>query len=161
MWCHIFQRAYSIQSQYRQRLQRAYSKETYEGAKKSLQSIKTELKLINESAVRSLEEGFEETLTIHRLGMHEELKRSFKTTNIIESVMAVVGQKTGKIDYCKNSNQKHRWVASSLFYIEQRLNRVNGYKYLPMLKNVSHTKRDWNYRGEGCGGCLMQHRGRY
>ncbi len=126
----------SIQNQFRQKLQRAYNKETYEGAKKGLQSIRTELKLINESAVRSLDEGFEETLTIHRLGMHEELKRSFKTTNIIESVMAVVGQKTDKVDYWKNSNQKQRWIASSLLYIEQRLNRVNGYKYLLMLKRV-------------------------
>ena len=126
----------NIQNQFRQKLQRAYNKETYEGAKKALLSIRTELKLINESAVRSLDEGFEETLTIHRLGMHEELKRSFKTTNIIESVMAVVGQKTDKVDYWKNSNQKQRWIASSLLYIEQRLNRVNGYKYLLMLKRV-------------------------
>lgn len=126
----------NIQSQFRQKLQQAYSKETYEGAKKALRSIRTELQMINESAVRSLEEGFEETLTIHRIGMHEELKRSFKTTNIIESIMAVVGQKTDKVDYWKNSNQKQRWVASSLLYIEQRLNRVNGYKYLPRLREV-------------------------
>jgi len=126
----------SIQNQFRQKLQRAYNKETYEGAKKALRSIRSELQLINESAIRSLDEGFEETLTIHRLGMHEELKRSFKTTNIIESVMAVVGQKTDKVDYWKNSNQKQRWIASSLLYIEQRLNRVNGYKYLLMLKRV-------------------------
>jgi len=126
----------STQNQFRQKLQGAYNKETYEGAKKALQSIRTELKLINGSAVSSLDEGFEETLTIHRLGMHEELKRSFRTTNIIESIMAMVGQKTWKIDYWKNSSQKQRWVASSLLYGEQRLNRVNGYKYLPRLRRV-------------------------
>lgn len=126
----------SIQSQFRQKLQRAYNKETHEKAKKALQLIRTELKLINESAVRSLDEGFEETLTIHKLGMREELKRSFKTTNIIESVMAVVGQKTEKVDYWKNSNQKQRWIANSLLYVEQRLNRVNGYRYLSRLREV-------------------------
>jgi transposase-like protein len=126
----------STQNQFRQKLQRAYNKETYEKAKRALLSIRTELKLINESAVSSLDEGFEETLAIHRLGMHEELKRSFRTTNIIESIMAMVGQKTWKIDYWKNSSQKQRWVASSLLYAEQRLNRVNGYRYLSSLRKV-------------------------
>ncbi len=50
--------------------------------------------------------------------------------------MAMVGQKTWKIDYWKNSSQKQRWVASLLLYAEQRLNRVNGYKYLLMLRRV-------------------------
>ncbi len=125
-----------IQEQFRNKLQRAYNKETYEQAKKGLQSIRSELKLLNESAVRSLDEGFEETLTIHKLGMHAELKRSFRTSNIIESVMAVVGQKTDKVDYWKNSNQKQRWIASSLLYIEQRLNRVNGYRHLLKLREA-------------------------
>jgi len=70
-----------MQEQFRNKLQRAYNKETYEQAKKGLQSIRSELKLINESAVRSLDKGFEETPVIHKLGMHTELKRSFRTSN--------------------------------------------------------------------------------
>ena len=62
--------------------------------------------MVNESAVRSLEKGLEETLTIHRLGLIEKLGRSFKTTNCLESIMAPIGQKTDKVDYWKNSNQK-------------------------------------------------------
>lgn len=49
-----------------------------------------ELTLVNESAARSLEEGLGETLTEHRLGVFPELGISFKTTNLIESVMARV-----------------------------------------------------------------------
>jgi transposase-like protein len=92
--------------------------------------------LINESAMKSLEEGFEETLTLHRLGMHRELQRSFKTTNMIESIHALVGQKTDKIDYWRNSSQKQRWVATSLLYIEQRLNKINRYRHLRELRNA-------------------------
>lgn len=66
--------------------------------------------------------------------MHKQLQRSFTTTNMIESVMAQIGQKTDKVDYWKNSSQKQRWVATSLLYIEQRLNKVNGYRYLPGLR---------------------------
>ena len=93
-----------------------------------------ELKPINESAVGSLEEGLEETLTLHRLGLFEELGKSLKTTNCIESLMALIGQKTDKVDYWKNSNQKQRWLATALLDIEPRLNRIKGYKYLPELR---------------------------
>lgn len=131
--------------EFRKKLQDAYSKEDYKKAKAAFQAIKTELRLINESAVNSLEEGFEETLTIQRIGMHRELMRSFKTTNMIESVMALVGQRTDKVDYWKNSNQKQRWVATSLLSIEQRLNKVKGYRHLTELRNV--LKREIQNRG--------------
>jgi len=68
--------------------------------------------------------------------MHREIMRSFKTTNMIESVMALVGQRTDKVEDWKNSNQKQRWVATSLLSIEQRLNRVKGYRHLIELRNA-------------------------
>ena len=125
-----------LQSGFRKKLQTAYGKEDYEKVKAALQAIKTELRLINESALKSLEEGFDETLMLHRLGMHRELRRSFKTTNMIESIHALVGQKTDKIDYWRNSSQKQRWVATSLLYVEQRLNKVSGYRHLRELRNA-------------------------
>ena len=41
---------------------------------------------MNQSALGSLEEGLEETLTLHRLGMMPTLSQSFRTTNCIENV---------------------------------------------------------------------------
>jgi hypothetical protein len=38
------------------------------------------------------------------------------------------------VDYWRNSNQKQRWVATALLDIEPRLNRINGYRYLPELR---------------------------
>lgn len=124
------------QDRFRKALQRAYRESSYEKAKEGIGKTKRELSLINESAVRSLEEGLEETLTLHRLGLMEELGRSFKTTNCIESVMALIGQKTDKVDYWKNSNQKQRWLATALLDIEPRLNKINGYKHLPELRSA-------------------------
>jgi transposase-like protein len=125
-----------MQSEFRKKLQAAYEKEDYDKAKTALLGIKKELRLINESAVASMEEGFEESLTVLRLGLPRELRRSLKTTNIIESVLALVGQKTDKVDYWKNSDQKQRWVATALLDIESRLNRVCGYRYLKNLRNA-------------------------
>jgi putative transposase len=126
----------SLQPQWRRKLQQAYEKPTYEEAKIALNRLKPELKLINESALASLEEGFEETLTLHRLGLFPQLGISLKTTNCIESVMASVEEYTGKVDYWKNSSQKHRWMASALLEIESRLRKIKGYRHLPRLRSA-------------------------
>ena len=124
----------SQQATWRRRLQRAYEKTTYEEAKSALDRLKPELKLLNGSALASLEEGLEETLTLHRLGLFPQLGISLKTTNCIESVMSQVGQYTDKVDYWKTSSQKHRWIAAALLEIEPRLRRIKGYRYLPTLR---------------------------
>ncbi len=124
----------SRRSHFRGLLQRAYEEPDYEKAKEKMRVVKRELSFVNESAVRSLEEGFEERLTLQRLGLMRELGRSLKTTNTIESVMSLIGQATGKVDHWKNSKQKQRWLATALLDIEPRLNRIRGYRHLPQLR---------------------------
>ena len=65
-----------------------------------------------------------------------ELGRSFKTTNVIESVHAGVGQRTDKVDHWRNSNQLHRWYASAMLDIEPRLRKVCGHQHLSKLQNA-------------------------
>lgn len=126
----------SEQTKFRSKLQAAYEKPSYPEAKEALINVKKELARINQSAAASLEEGFEETLTLHRLGLFQELGISFKTTNVIESIQARLGQYTDKVDYWKNSNQKQRWISAALLDLEPRLRRVKGMKYLPALRTA-------------------------
>lgn len=134
----------------RRKLQAAYGQPTYKDAREALLRLKSELKLMNLSAVTSLEEGFEETLTLHRLGLFEELGTSLKTTNLIESINAGLGQRTDKVDRWRNSDQKQRWVASALLDIEKGLNRITGHRHLPRLRealrNMIRTKEDQKMR---------------
>jgi len=118
---------------FRGKLQRAYSEPLYEEAKIRLFAIRDELKKINLSAANSLEEGFEETLTIHRLGLVEELGRSFTTTNIIESLNSQLAKHLRNAKNWVNSEMKSRWVATALLEIETRMKRVNNYKKLNLL----------------------------
>ena len=68
-----------------------------------------------------------------RSGVYGVLGASFKTKNCIESVHALIEERRAKIDAWKNSNQRHRWVATALLDIEPRLRRVRGYRHLPKL----------------------------
>jgi transposase-like protein len=124
------------QAEFRRKLQNGYQQPTYEKAKATLKKVRGELATINQSAVASLDEGFEETLTLHRLGLFEELGPSFKTTNCIENLNALVGQRTDKIDCWRNSEQKHRWLATTVLEIEPRLRKVRGHRHLPRLRAV-------------------------
>ena len=132
----------SMQNGMRKKLQGAYQEPTYERAKEKLLKIRKELQLINQSAVNSLDEGLEETLTLHRLGVFQEIGISFKTTNCIESLMSLVGQRTDKVDYWKNSDQKHRWLASALLEIEPCLRKVKGCRFLPHLRKAVHAETE-------------------
>jgi transposase-like protein len=122
--------------EFRRKLQDAYEQPTYDEAKKQLNKVKAELRGINLSAVNSLEEGFEETLTLHRLGLFRELGRSFKTTNPIENVNSLLGIYTDRVDYWKNSEQRQRWVATALLEAEPTLNKVSGYQHLRQLRSA-------------------------
>ena len=130
----------------RRKLQAAYEQPTYEQARTALKRVRSELALMNQSAAKSLDDGLEETLTLHRLGLAEELRLSFATTNVIESIQAHVGRLTDHVDHYRNSEQKQRWVATALLEIEPRLRRVRGMKHLPALRaalqrEIGITKR--------------------
>jgi len=130
----------SQQASWRRKLQTAYEKPTYAEAKEALLHCRKELRLINASAVASLDEGMEETLTLHRLGLFSGLGASLKTTNCLESLLSQVARRTGKVCRWRNSDQKQRWVASALLDIEPNLRRIRGHRQLPLLRAALQTE---------------------
>ncbi len=109
-----------------------------------MKRVRAELNVLNQSAVASLDEGFEETLTLHRLGVFKELGRTFKTTNCIENLNSLIGNRTGKVDRWRNSEQKHRWLATAILDIEPRLRTVAGYRHLPRLRAALESSSNRN-----------------
>jgi len=124
------------QPQWRRKLDAAYAQLTYGDAKRALDQVHRELRVVNESAAMSLLEGLEETLTLHRLNVFRELGVSFRTTNLIESVMARLAAKTRRVTRWTTSDQKLRWCASALRAMEKQFRRVKQYRHLPLLKQA-------------------------
>jgi transposase-like protein len=129
------------QEEFRRKLQGAYETPGYDEAKEKLLKIRSELKPLNVSAVTSLEEGFEETLTLHRLGLFAELGQSLKTTNIIENINGLLERRTNRVTRWKTSDQRQRWVATALLEIEPRLRTIRGYRHLPALRTAMAAAR--------------------
>ena len=124
------------QTSWRRRLGRAMNRPTLAEARSALDELHAELDEINQSAAASLREGLNEVLTLHRLGVFALLGRSFKTTNCLENVNALVEERCGKVDCWKNSSQRQRWLATALVDIEPRLRRVMGYRHLAALREA-------------------------
>jgi transposase-like protein len=125
---------------FRGKLHRAYSEPDYQTAKSRLIEIKNELTKINRSAANSLEEGLEETLTIHRLGLVEELGRSFTTTNLIENLNSQLAKYIRKVKRWINSEMKSRWIAVALIEVETKMRRVNNYEKLHLLRTALRSE---------------------
>jgi len=128
------------QPTWRRKLQAAYAHPTYAEAKRALDRLHRALRLVNASAAASLAEGLDETLTLHRLNVFPELGVSFKTTNLIESVMARLEAKTRRVTRWRTSDQKLRWCASALWAMERQFRRVKHHRHLRLLKQALQTR---------------------
>jgi putative transposase len=117
----------------RQKLHSAYNMREHSDARRALDLLLRELMDLNPSAARSLEEGMEETLAVHRLRVPPLLRTSLASTNIIESAFSVVETVCRNVKHWQGGDQYLRWVGSGLLLAESRWNRVQGYRELPLL----------------------------
>lgn len=119
----------------RRRMNAAYGMREYEEAKKILANTVAFLKQISEAAARSLEEGLEETLTVVRLGLPEALRRTFSTTNPLESAFDGVRYRTGRVKRWRKGKGQMvlRWTAAAALETEKRFHRIKGHRLLNIL----------------------------
>ena len=116
-----------------QRLNAAYALEDYAAAKLALERLHRELMDLNPSAARSLGEGMEETLTVHRLRVPMQLRKTMASTNVIESAFSIVEQVCRNVKRWHGGDQRERWVGSGLLIAQQQFRRIVGYKHIPVL----------------------------
>ena len=123
----------NAQGDYDRRIRNAYAMTNYAEARAELQKIFRQLERVNPSAARSLEEGLEETLTVHRLGVGELLRRSLTNTNPIESCLSTVERVARNVKRWHAGDQALRWTATGLLEAERKFRRVKGFRELPAL----------------------------
>jgi putative transposase len=115
------------------KLRAAWSMTKYEDALKELCKIHDWLASINQAAAKSLEEAFEETLTVNRLGLPENLRRVLSSTNIIESCFSLADDLCRNVKNWRDANMAWRWAGTVLLEVEKRFHRVRSYREMPIL----------------------------
>lgn len=115
------------------KLNQAWRETNYDKALKALQTLADELEDRYPGAAASLREGLEETLTVTRLRLPEQLIKTLKSTNAIESAFDKVRLAARNVKRWRNGRQVLRWSAAGLMAAEKGFSRIKGYRLLPLL----------------------------
>jgi putative transposase len=119
-------------------------------AQAELEALARELDRSHPGAAASLREGLAETLTIGRLGVPPTLARTLRSTNSIESMIAICRDHAANVKRWRDGQMVLRWIAAGMDEAATQFRRVNGYLHLPALRvaldatiaTVTPTKED-------------------
>jgi transposase-like protein len=123
----------SRQVEARRRLKAAWGLVSHQDAVRELRKVQRWLAAFSEPAAGSLAEAFDETLTVHRLGVTGSLRQTLVTTNPIESALEIVKSNSRRVKRWNGSSMVLRWVGTGLVKAENQFRRVRGYAALPGL----------------------------
>ena len=105
----------------------AYNSTTASTAKKKLMQLASWLESNGEdSAVASLREGLDETLTVMRLNLPATLRRTFATTNAIENMNGSLRRIARNVKRWKDEKMIRRWVALGIAEAQKGFRRVKA-----------------------------------
>ncbi len=82
----------------------------------------------------SLLEGLDAILTVTRLGLPAELRRSLACTNIIENMMGTVRRVSRNVKRWRSASMALRWTAAAMLEAKKGFRRLKAYKQLPALR---------------------------
>ena len=135
----------SAQGDTDRRIRNAYAMTGYAEAKAELGKIFRQLERINPRAAHSLEEGLEETLTVHRLGVGTLLRQTLASSNPIESCLSTVERVARNVKRWRAGDHALRWTATGLLEAEKKFRKVKGFRELGILQrklNPSLTQQE-------------------
>jgi len=115
------------------KLRAAWGMTRQEDALRELLKVRDWLAETSQAAAGSMEEGLEETLTVNRLSLPEELRSVFANTNMIESCFSLAGELCHNVKRWRNANMAWRWAGTVLLEAEKRFHRVKHYRQMPLL----------------------------
>lgn len=114
----------SMRASVRAAMRQAYRTPSADKATQLLVNLARRLREAHPAAAGSLEEGLDETLTVKRFDLPQQLERILSTTNAIENLMGSVRDQTRRVKKWKDGRMMLRWVATALQDASTRFRRV-------------------------------------
>ena len=93
-------------------------------------------------AAASLREGLEETLTLTRLGIAGNLKKTLESTNPCESMIECVRPTSRNVKHWQSGDTCLRWTAAGMLEAERQFRRIIGYADLAKLVTAIERELD-------------------
>jgi putative transposase len=117
-------------------LRQAWEMDDAEKAEKLIRNLARRLEHDAPGVSQSLLEGLDEILTVIRLGLPSELRRSLACTNIIENMMGTVRRVSRNVKRWRSASMALRWTAAAMLEAKKGFRRLKAYKQLPKLRDA-------------------------
>jgi putative transposase len=126
----------------KRRLRRAWAETDQGRALDQLRVLAGELERSHPGAAASLREGMEETLTLTRLGIRGNLKKTLESTNPCESMIECVRRSARNVKRWQSGDMCLRWTAAGMLEAERQFRRIIGYGDLAKLVTAIERELD-------------------
>src|ERR1700726_497464 len=132
----------------RRALRQAWELDDADKAERLIRNLAKRLERDAPGVSNSILEGLDEILTVSRLGLPTELRRSLACTNIIENMMGTVRSVTRNVKRWSSSSMALRWTAAAMNEAKKGFRRLKAYKQLPALRVAlaAHYEKETNNR---------------
>ncbi len=118
----------------RRALRQAWELDDAEKAEKLIRNLARRLDQDRPGAAASILEGLDEILTVSRLKLPAELRRSLACTNIAENMISTIRRVTVNVKRWRNGKMALRWVAAGMIEAAKGFRKLKAHKQLPILR---------------------------
>ncbi|HEY2758739.1 MAG TPA: IS256 family transposase, partial [Pseudolabrys sp.] len=115
----------------RRALRHAWELDDADKAEKLIRNLARRLEHDAPGVSASILEGIDEILTVSRLRLPADLRRSLACTNIVENVMGTVRRVCRNVKRWRSASMALRWTAAAMQEAAKGFRRLKAYKHLP------------------------------
>jgi putative transposase len=120
-------------------LRQAWELDDAEKAEKLIRNLARRLEQDAPGVRDSILEGLDEILTVNRLGLPAELRRSLACTNIIENMNGTVRRVCRNVKHWRDASMALRWTGAAMLEAAKGFRRLKAHKQLPILRHALAT----------------------
>ena len=118
----------------RKALRQAWELDDADKAEKLIRNLARRLEPEAPGVSASILEGIDEILTVIRLGLPTQLRRSLACTNIIENMNGAIRQVCRNVKRWQDASMALRWTSAAMLEAAKGFRRLKAYKQLPTLR---------------------------
>ena len=118
----------------RRTLRQAWELDDPDKAEKLIRNLAQRLERDAPGVSASILEGMDEILTVVRLGLPLELRRSLACTNIIENMNGTVRQVCRNVKHWRDASMALRWTAAAMMEAAKGFRRLKAHRQLSTLR---------------------------
>ena len=123
-------------------LRQAWELDDADQAERLIRNLAKTLEREAPGVAGSILEGLDEILTVNRLGLPIELRRSLACTNIIENMDGAVRRVSRNVKRWRDASMALRWTAAGMMEATKGFRRLKAHDQLPTLRAALQRHHD-------------------